>query len=252
MACCSPFCVGSELFFKVLFKALETIEPETSGKEYHLEYGWVRLKSGKMSSREGNVVLGQWLLDEAKSKIEKIMALVVRGADIANRQETAEALALSAVKYSFLRQGIGKDLSFDFDESINIQGNSGPYIMYTYARARSVLAKSTINCQKPGQKSKLTNGTNINPEEIAILRTICRYPEVVVQAARTLDPSGLCTYLYGLAGKFNTFYNKHSILSPDNDKTGLTTQFRLQITQSVSEVIKNGLDLLGLSVVERM
>ena len=120
-------------YFQVLLKALEDIEPETKGKERHLIYGWVSLKEGKMSSRAGNVVEGEWLLNEAKKKIIE---------EYKTNEETAEQIAVGAIKYSFLKVGLTQDVAFDFKESISLEGNSAPYLQYTYARTRSVIEKS--------------------------------------------------------------------------------------------------------------
>jgi len=233
-------------YFKVLFKALEMILPSTVGKEFHLDYGWVNLKKGKMSSREGNVVLGQWLLDEVKDRIGKIMDKVIKGGKVTDRQETVEALAVAAVKYSFLKQGVYKDIAFDIDESVSLEGNSGPYLLYTYARCKSVIEKSKVNPASAGQNSKvqIKNQNDFpNIEELAILRTIYKFPEVVLEAGKSYSPSNICTFLYDLAGKYNTFYNKHRILK---------SNFRLALTAATAQVLKNGLNLLGIKTVEKM
>ena len=120
-------------YFQVLFRAMKDILPEYEGKEIHLVYGWVRLKEGKMSSREGNVVLGEWLLDEAKKEIIKTFKC---------QDDIAEKVAVGAVKYSFLKVGMNQDIAFDLRESVSLEGNSGPYLQYTVVRCQSVLAKA--------------------------------------------------------------------------------------------------------------
>ena len=234
-------------YFQVIFKALEKIFPQSKGKEFHLEYGWVNLKEGKMSSRTGNVVLGEWLLDKAKTKIKSIMDKVAKGGKVADREAIAEALAVAAVKYSFLRQGVGKDIAFDFEESVSFEGNSGPYLVYTYARCKSVLEKAG----KFNQLVKLEK-FELNPEELAVLRTLYRFPEVVKEAGSQYNPSLIGTFLYDLAGKYNTFYNKHSILTPKETQTRVVSNFRLSLTAATAQVLKNGLNLLGIKAVEKM
>ncbi|MFH1254879.1 MAG: arginine--tRNA ligase, partial [bacterium] len=126
-------------YFKVIIKALEIAMPKSKGREEHLRYGWVRLKDGKMSSRLGNVILGQWLLDEAEKEVLSIM----RGArGLKNKAEVAEKVSLAAVKYSILKSGIDKDIAFDLKESVNFSGSSGPYLQYTIARINSIIRKT--------------------------------------------------------------------------------------------------------------
>jgi len=226
--------VGPEqtAYFQVIFKALELILPEISGREIHVPYGWVRLKKGKMSSRTGNVVLGEWLLDEAKSSIKK---------SFKTEEKIAEQIAVGAVKYSFLKTGLNQDIAFDLKESISLEGNSGPYLQYTVARTNSVLAKSTNL-----QIYKSTNEFRINDEEMTVLRSLIRFPEVVETAGKSYSPNLLCNYIYDLAQKYNGFYNKHKIIGSDNE------DFRLALTFGVGQVLKNGLKLLGISTPERM
>ena len=237
-------------------------------QQFHLAYGWVKLKKGKMSSRLGNVVLGEWLIDEAKKEIYRILekstvkpsgdrhsgkpegriqnpdsgvvaSLLPRMTKYSNNEEEeiAEKAAIAAVKYSFLKVGTKQEIAFDLSESVSFEGDSGPYLQYTYARAKSVLRKAgQINLSfrtpvgKLGEKSspaepdvllrfarslvslEMTNKRQFNIEELLVLRLIYRYPEIVATAAEKYAPNVLCEYLYDLASAFNTFYNKHTIL----------------------------------------
>lgn len=217
-------------YFKVIFKALEMIMPETKGKEMHVPYGWVRLKEGKMSSRTGNVILGEWLLDEAKSSIKK---------SFDTDDQAAETIAVAAVKYSFLRNGLAQDIAFDIKESISLEGNSGPYLQYTYARCQSVVRKS-------GKEMGEIDSKKISPAELPLYKTVVAFPDVVEAAAVNYAPNALCNYLFDLAQKFNSFYNTNKILGSDNEME------RLFITQSTALVIKNGLKLLGIDTLEKM
>jgi len=128
-------------YFKVVFTAMDIIFPDKKGREFHLPYGWVRLKEGKMSSRMGNVILGEWLLDEVK---KEIMKLVENNSELKDKDDIAEKISMAAVKYSILKNGVNKDISFDINESISLSGCSGPYIQYTYARINSILRKSQV------------------------------------------------------------------------------------------------------------
>jgi arginyl-tRNA synthetase len=242
-------------FFEVTFKVEELLDPEKyKGKQEHFAYGYVNMKSGKMSSREGTILSGEWLLDEAQKRIKKI----VDKSDLPKslREEIVEKVAVGAVKYSMLKVSPVKNISFDFEESVSLEGNSGPYLQYTYARAHSVLSKA----KDISFKGSTFKGMVINAEELVILRWLYRFPEAVVQAADEYAPNVICTYLYELAGRFNTFYNKHSILRPQNKESEARSRksgedlriFRLALTASVVQVLKNGLNLLGIKAPSKM
>lgn len=226
-------------YFQVLFKALELIMPETKGRELHIPYGWVKLKTGKMSSRTGQVVLGEWLLDEAKKELIKVHPMP---------EGIAEDVAVGAVKYSFLKTAINQELAFDLKESISLEGNSGPYLQYTYARCQSVLNKSN----KPTTQliNKAEDGKwKIENEEASILRSLIHFPEIIEEAAENFSPNLLCNYLYDLAQKYNRLYNSCPILINSDQQV---TNFRLALTFGASQVLKNGLKILGIETPERM
>ena len=172
------------------------------------------------------------------------------------RESTADKIAVGAVKYALLRAGIGHDVIFDFEKSVSIEGNSGPYLQYTYARTRSVLAKAGLKKGVSLADAKETP-YQINQEELAILRWIYRFPEVVMEAAKQHAPNLMCTFLYELAQRYNSFYNKHRIinLSKINQQSAINNQqssFRLLLTAAVGQVLKNGLTLLGIQTPEKM
>ena len=238
-------------FFKVTFKVEELLdEKKYKDKQYHLIYEWVKLKAGKMSSREGNIIEANWLIDEVKKKIlEKSKC----------DEETAEILAVASVKYSFLKNGTQTIIHFDIDESIAVDGNSAPYLIYTYVRCQSVLNKSGL-CHPlekgdPGAlDSRLRGNDNqgtmkqFNNDESNVLRLINQFPEIVQQAAIQLSPNLIANYLYDLAQKYNYFYQKNKILESEKE----TKQFRLMLTKAVGKIIKEGLYLLGIKTVEKM
>ncbi len=257
-------------FFQVTFKAEELLGIVPPGVQHHLIYGWVKLKHGKMSSRTGNVVLGEWLLDEAKKAIYTILektpskdtvlphnlrslsssgllALSLSegtrgssskktGSRLGGRDDSggayspsqkeliAEAVAVAAVKYAFLKVSTTSEIAFDIEESVNFQGDSGPYLQYTYARCKSVLRKagpdviarseSSSDAAIPSEQgiASLSLAMTLNPEERAALRLLTHFPDVVAEAADSFAPSTLCTYLFKLAQAYNLFYAKHSIL----------------------------------------
>ncbi|OGD62094.1 hypothetical protein A2160_04655 [Candidatus Beckwithbacteria bacterium RBG_13_42_9] len=258
-------------FFQVTFKVEELLGIQKD-QQYHLAYNWVKLKQGKMSSRVGNVILGEWVLDEAKKRIKKAFPKT--------DDETIEAIAVGAAKHAFLKTGTDNEIAFDFDESISLDGNSGPYVQYTHARTQSVLAKSQsskVKGQNDNAKLKTSLITNPNPnlndEERAILRYLYRFPEVVRQAGEDYAPNLICIYLYELAQRFNVFYNKHRILQLKSQKSKVktTTQkskletgafslhplaggsaFRLLLTAAVGQILQTGLTLLGIPAPEKM
>ncbi len=224
---------GKEIdeYYYVVKKALQLIEPELGKKANHIAHGMVKLPEGKMSSRSGNVITVEWLLNEAKSLIQKNFKCT----DVVGEQ-----VGQGAVKYALLKSGIGQDVIFNFDKSISFDGNSGPYLQYTYARAHSVLEKAGLR----GDSSKaFKESPQCNPEEEILLRTLYRFEEVVVQAADQLAPNLVANFIYDLAQKFNGFYNKHRVIGSD---------FRLWLTDATAEIIKRGLNLLGITAPEKM
>ncbi len=254
---------GNEIigYFKVLLAALGKIKPDLATKAKHLSHGMVRLPTGKMSSRSGNILTGEWLLDEAKKLLQN---------KFPEMEEAAlEKVAVGAVKYALLKSSLGHDIEFNFEESINLQGNSGPYLQYVYARTQSVLAKFKIKNEKfKIQNSKFKDGeisfarsllAKLEAEEISLLRALSRFAEVVEQAGEGFAPNILCNYLFDLAQKFNLFYQKHKILigsagvNVKHPKGAIKTQeFRVALTAAVGQVIKNGLHLLGIQAPEKM
>lgn len=221
-------------YFEVIFEALAQMFPETRGKEQHLKYGWVKLKHGKMSSRTGDVILGEWLLDEAKKKI-------LDSYDIT--PEVAEQVAVGAVKYSFLKVGLAQEIAFDINESISLEGNSGPYLQYTYARTRSILRKNE-------DFEAREEGLDIKPEaeEWALLRMLSKFPEILSSSAERAAPNMLCEYLFEVAKQYNLVYQKYPILKAEDSML----KFRIYLTNAVGKILEAGLDLLGIEAPERM
>ncbi len=219
-------------FFKITFKVEELLDKEKYGnKQYHLAYEWVKLKDGKMSSRIGNVIEASWLLDEIKKKIVE---------KFENSADIAETLAVAAVKYSFLKNSTNSQIAFDIDESVSLDGNSAPYILYTYVRTQSILSKESVNTGTyPGEMSA---------SEMQMLRLIYQYADKVYKAASTLSPNIIAGYLYELCREYNLFYQKNPILKAEDDKKHI----RLQITKAVGAIIRHGLGLLGIATLDHM
>lgn len=224
-------------YFEVVFKALGQVYPRIVDREFHLMYGWVRLKNGKMSSRTGDVILGEWLLEEVKKRLSKHFKM---------SEKIAEKVAVGAVKYSMLKFSPQSEIVFDIEESISLEGDSGPYLQYTHARCQSVLAKSEKDLRN---EEFVFPYLHLKTEEQNLLRTLYKFPEVVQQAGEKFSPNLVCSFLFDLAQKYNVFYNKHSILKADNKEL---IRFRLFLTLAVSQIIKTGLNLLGIATPERM
>ena len=208
----------------------------------HLAYGYMSIKGqGKMSSRRGNVIYIDDLLDMAKENAAKIM----ENSDFSKDEidEISESIGVGAVKYSILKVGRLQDTSFDLKESVSLDGNSGPYLQYTIARCNSVLAKGKK--KEPGELSV----SELNNEELLILRSLIHFSEVIESAAENFAPNLLANYLYDLAQKYNHFYNSCPILSNSDKKV---TDLRLALTFGVGQVLKNGLKILGIKTPERM
>lgn len=219
-------------FFQVTFKVEELLdEKKFKNKQFHLAYEWVKLKEGKMSSRTGNVVEAEWLIDKAKEKIH---------AQFKCNEETAEMIAVAAVKYSFLKNNVFSQIAFDFDESISLAGNSGPYLQYTYVRTQSVLKKE--------KSFKTPKNVTLNPQERMLAQSLSQYQEIVYGAAKNLSPNLIANFLFDLAQKFSLFYEKCPILKAKESEKNL----RLLLTSATAQVIKNGLYLLGIKTVEKM
>ena len=202
----------------------------------HTKHGlYLDTDGKKFATRKGKTVKLEAVLNEAIDRAKKLGS---------ENDATAKAVGIGAIKYFNLMHGIQSDVVFDWEKIMALEGNSGPYLQYTYARTQSVLAKSQI----PNPKSQInfkfqTSNFKLNREELAILRWIYRYGEVVEEAAARYAPNLVCNFLYELAQRYNTFYNKHPILGND---------FRLALTQAVGSVLKSGLNLLGIAVLEHM
>ena len=234
----SVIVTGNEIneYFKVLLKALSMIRPELAERTRHISHGMVRLPTGKMSSRTGSVITGDSLLNDVKEVI-----LERSKEDERIDEVTADHIGVGAIKYSLLKSGLGKDVTFNIDESISIEGNSGPYLLYSYVRTLSILNKAGgIDLNKN------IDGSDFEEGEERLLRVLGQFSAVVEEAGKSFSPSDVCTYLYSLAKEFNLFYEKNKIIG--NERQNI----RLHIIHSTGQVIKNGLNLLGIRTVEKM
>ncbi|MDP3888830.1 MAG: arginine--tRNA ligase [bacterium] len=245
--------IGQEqsLYFKQLFAVCEQLGIGKKDHFFHLSYALINFKGGgKMATRKGDVVKADEILDELHQRaidIIKSSNQELRG-KISKEQleKIAETVASGAIKYSLLKFNRETTMYFDIKESLSLEGSSGPYLQYTYARCQSVLAKGGREKGREGKKD--TGTSNFAPEELAIMRTIYKFPEIVEEAANNFAPNLICGYLFDLAQRYNLMYNTLPILksSPGEKK------LRLALTAATAQVLKNGLNLLGIAVLERM
>ncbi|OHA63743.1 MAG: arginine--tRNA ligase [Candidatus Wildermuthbacteria bacterium RIFCSPHIGHO2_01_FULL_48_27b] len=243
---------GNEVsdYFKVLLAALKQINLELAGKTKHIGHGMVRLPEGKMSSRTGNVITAEELLEEVKKRARVIAES--SGSEITDKEKgkILEMVTVGAIKYAFLRVGIGKDLIFDFEKSLSLEGDSGPYLQYTYARCKSILRKAQkIRSASWRTKFEIRNSAELAKEELAVLRWLYRFPEVVTEAAEKFSPNLICNFVFELAQRYNHFYSTYSVLQAETEEQ---KQFRLLLTFATAQVIKNSLNLLGIKAPGKM
>ncbi len=225
-----------EGYFQVVFKAIEMVFPYLKGKKYHLSYGVVDLKEGKMSSRTGNVVTVDDLYHVTEEKVRELMKQSRLNID----QAVVKVVALGAIKFSYLKFSPRPNMVFDLEESVSVDGDSGPYIQYTYARIQSVLSKSDKDMEFDMADLELEN------EERLILRFLLYFQETVEQTANTLHPNLLAAYLVELARFYNLFYQGNRIIGSPKQN------FRLKLSLEVGKVLQKGLHLLGIEAPERM
>jgi arginyl-tRNA synthetase len=230
--------VEQEEYFKVVFRVAELLLPELSGKLSHVPHGMMQLSSGKMSSRKGNVVTGEALIEEMRQKA----GLIMSGRNLGEEAEmVTDAVAVSAIKYAILKQGTGKNIVFNPEQSLSLEGDSGPYLQYAHTRACSVLRKA--------KEQGVTTGTEAPSEKVNEMeRLLHSFPEVVDRAATMREPHFVTTYLTELASAFNSWYAKEQIV----DREDKTSPYNVALTKAFKITMKNGLWLLGMQAPERM
>lgn len=239
--------VGPEqqLHLKQVFAVCEQLGISKRDSLMHLWYGYVFLKNqGKMSSRKGTVVSIDSLVEESVKRSFDLMkknSIKREAPSLGNEKEISEKVGLSAIKYAILKIDKYKDIYFDWNEALDIKGNCGPYIQYTYTRCFSVLNK------KGGKfNNRINIKGKITKEEKEILRSLYKLPEVIILAAESYAPHNLTQFLYEISQKYNTFYEKCKIIGSNNES------FRLFLTVATGQVLKFGFEILGIDVVERM
>lgn len=217
-------------YFKVMLAALNEIDPRLADITTHLAHGFLSLTTGKMSSRTGDVYAAKTLLSDVKEAINQAYPDSRVKADI----------FLSAIRYTFLRQRLGADIVFDVKESVSLEGNSGPYIQYAHARARSILKNAEHVTTVIASPELKVDSVPLEKAERYLAMKISEFPEIIDRSVSDFMPHHICTYLYELSQEFNSFYENNRVL---NDKRMFT---RLKLVESYANVLKSGLDLLNI------
>lgn len=213
-------------YMKVVIKSIEQFAPEPARRTRHITHGMVKLQGGvKMSSRLGNFIKATDILDMTTDAIG---------------DQGGEQTVLAAVKYAFLKQSIGQDIWFDVEESIATHGNSGPYLQYAYARARSILRK------KADFSAGGVRVAELEPHERTLVRKLAEYSVSTQKALDELSPHIICSYLYELAQTFNRFYESNQVIGSDRE------ELRLELVHIYAETLRSGLELLGITAPEQM
>ncbi len=240
--------VEQDLYFKTLFKVLEIFGFPWAKRCYHLSYGLVFLPEGCMKSREGNVVEADEIITEIESLAKS--EILARSPNISPIEvsKRAQIIGLAAIKFHFLKFTPLQAINFDPKTSLSFEGATGPYLQYTYARIQSIVEK--YQAEKGSVDNLNYNFEYLNkPEEIDLLKKIFIYPDILVKAGLTYNPACLAIYLLELAQFFNTFYHQHQVIKAESDELALA---RLKLSQAVGQIIKNGLEILGISVLKEM
>ncbi|MBZ9788119.1 arginine--tRNA ligase [Psychroflexus sp. CAK57W] len=242
------FTVGNEqdYHFKVLFLILKKLGFEWADHLFHLSYGMVDLPSGKMKSREGNVVDADDLIEEMISTAKTISQELgkLEGYDEEERNELYTMIGLGALKYYILKVDPKKRILFDPEESVDFQGNTGPFIQYTYARIQSILRKA-----EQDSASLVLSNYQFDVKEKALIKILNQFPDIIQQAAEQYSPALVANFVYDLVKEFNSFYQNVSILGADEPQQ---IEFRVELARLVGEVIKKSFKVLGISVPQRM
>ena len=240
------YTVGNEqdYHFKVLFLILKKLGFDWAESLYHLSYGMVELPTGKMKSREGTVVDADDLMEEMTATAQSISEELgkLEGYNEEEKAKLYKTIGLGALKYYMLKVDPKKQMMFNPEESVDFNGNTGPFIQYTYARIQSILRKAAFDWTS-------TTEVDLHEKEKELIKQIALFPEVIQDAAKNHSPALIANYTYDLVKEFNSFYQNVSILGEENlDKK----VFRVQLSNSVANTIKNAFGLLGIEVPERM
>ena len=245
------YVVGNEqnYHFQVLSILLDRLGFKWGKELVHFSYGMVELPNGKMKSREGTVVDADDLMEEMVSAARRTSEELGKFADMTEneRNEIARIVGMGALKYFILKVDARKNMLFNPEESIDFNGNTGPFIQYTYARIRSIMRKA--EAEGIVLPSVLPDTLPLNEKEVQLIQKLNSFEAVVEQAGKDYSPSGIANYCYELTKDFNQFYHDYSILNAESTEA---KTLRLVLAKNVAKTIKNGMQLLGIEVPERM
>lgn len=240
------------LHFKQVFSVMKKAGFDYADNCVHVGFGLVKFKNMKFSTRDGNIVLLEDLLNEAVAKTREVIEenSRARGQDMTKEQidEIAEKVGIGAVIYTYVKSGRERDIVFSWEEMLDFEGDTAPYLMYTYARIKSILRKAAEQGIAPSRDNdKIALLTS--DDEYNVIRTLADFPDAIKKAAASNEPFMISRQIALVARNFNRFYNNSSILNADSDEQKVA---RLALCEAVADTLKSGLDLLGIGVVERM
>ncbi|HSM62793.1 MAG TPA: arginine--tRNA ligase, partial [Gillisia sp.] len=243
------YTVGNEqdYHFKVLFLILSKLGYEWANNLYHLSYGMVDLPSGKMKSREGTVVDADDLIEQMTQTAKDISEELGKLGEYSSeeKEELYKMIGLGALKYYILKVDPRKRILFNPEESVDFQGNTGPFIQYTYARIQSILRKADLD----NGNLDLPEAYELHEKEKELIKQLLMYPDTIQLAAENHSPALIANYTYDLVKEFNSFYQNVTILGTSDEAE---KNFRVQLSKSVGDTIKSAFGLLGIQVPERM
>ena len=229
-------------YFNVVLDALSQLEPLIANSTVHFGHGMVKLPGAeKMSSRKGKIIEGEWLLNEAKRRVEGIMRKSKKWSE-SEIADVSDKIAVAAIKYSFLKVSVGKDVIFDLDKATSFDGDSGPYLLYVYARCASILREYS----KEISNSNFSSISDLDSHTKELLRAISKYRYILLSSSMSYTPNILCSYLFNLGQTFSSFYQNVKVLGSDNE------DFLINVIISTAEVMKEGLNALGIESVDKM
>lgn len=225
-------------YFKVVLDALSHLSPEIANSTKHFSHGMIKLPGAeKMSSRKGKIIGGEWLLNETRGRVSSLMKKGGKWNDD-EIVEVSDKIALAAIKYAFLKVSVGKDIIFDINSSISFDGDTGPYLLYVYARCMSILEGQSIDVEVVDHE--------LNTYTKDLIRMLVKYKGTLLTSACEYSPNILCSYLFDLGQSFNSFYQNVRILDSEE------RDFLLGVVDAVSKTMKHGLNTLGITVVSKM
>jgi arginyl-tRNA synthetase len=219
-------------YFKVVLDALSQIYPDLARKMKHMPHGKILSPDGKkMSSRKGGILSAGELIEDTQKKVLEVMK--------EKDEDTAEKIAIAAIKYAYLRVAVGRDIAFDLDQAISFDGETGSYLLYVYARCNSILKDAK-------EEGELSEEILQEPFVQDLVKQISKYPQVVLDSTKNYSPSTMCQYLFDLGQTFNAFYQNVNVLNSENKKA------LIPVLEATKQVMKNGLNILGINTVAKM